>query len=165
MVSGEIIVIEAFIRHASVHNVGTCRVVSCRVVSCRVVSCRVVLQQAVKAVISATLLRTSVVYPPYVLRQVLLTAGYRTSSICFSRSASLANSQSRYLLTHFCAEWHHTIRVIELRIMRLARYVARMGERRGAYRILVRKSEWNRPLARSWCRWEDNIKINLQEVG
>jgi hypothetical protein len=40
-----------------------------------------------------------------------------------------------------------------------------MGERRGAYRDLVGKPERRRPLGRPRRRWEDNIKINLREVG
>ena len=40
-----------------------------------------------------------------------------------------------------------------------------MGERRGVYRILVGKPEERRPLGRPRRRWEDNIKMNLQEVG
>jgi len=40
-----------------------------------------------------------------------------------------------------------------------------MGERRGVYRILVRKPEGKRPLGRPRCRWEDNIKTDLQEVA
>jgi hypothetical protein len=40
-----------------------------------------------------------------------------------------------------------------------------MGERRGAYRALVWKSEGRRPLGRPRRRWEDNIKMDLQEVG
>jgi hypothetical protein len=40
-----------------------------------------------------------------------------------------------------------------------------MGERRGAYRVLVGKPEGRRPLGRPRRRWEDNIKIDLQEVG
>jgi len=40
-----------------------------------------------------------------------------------------------------------------------------MGERRGVYRVLVGKPEGKRPLGRSTCRWEDNIKMDLQEVG
>jgi hypothetical protein len=43
--------------------------------------------------------------------------------------------------------------------------VARMGERRGAYRALVGKSEGRRPLERPRRRWEDNIKMNLRKVG
>jgi hypothetical protein len=40
-----------------------------------------------------------------------------------------------------------------------------MGEKRSAYRILVGKPEGNRPLGRPWCRWVDNIKIDLIEIG
>jgi len=40
-----------------------------------------------------------------------------------------------------------------------------MGERRGVYRVLVGKHEGKRPFGRPRCRWEDNIKIDLQEVG
>ena len=40
-----------------------------------------------------------------------------------------------------------------------------MGERRGVYGVLVGKPEGKRPLGRPSCRWEDNIKIGLQEVG
>jgi hypothetical protein len=57
------------------------------------------------------------------------------------------------------------IRVIKSRRMRWAGHVARMGEGRGAYRILVGRPEGRRPLGRPRCRWEDNIKMDLQEVG
>jgi len=40
-----------------------------------------------------------------------------------------------------------------------------MGERRGVYRVLEGKSERKRPLGRHRRRWEDNIKMDLQEVG
>ena len=49
--------------------------------------------------------------------------------------------------------------------MRWAGHVARMGENRGVYRVLVRKPEGNRPLGRPRRRWEDNNKMDLQEVG
>ena len=42
-------------------------------------------------------------------------------------------------------------------------HVARMGESRGVYRVLVEKLEGKRPLERPWLRWEDNIKMDLQE--
>jgi hypothetical protein len=57
------------------------------------------------------------------------------------------------------------VRVIKSRRMRLAGHVARKGERRGVYRVLVGKPEGKRPLGRPRCRWEDNIKMDLQEVG
>ena len=49
--------------------------------------------------------------------------------------------------------------------MRLARHVVRMGERRGACMVLIRKPEGKRPLGRARLRWKDNIMLNLQEVG
>ena len=57
------------------------------------------------------------------------------------------------------------VRVIKSRRMRLAWHVARMGERRGVYRVLVENPEGKRPLGRPRRRWEDNIKMDLQEVG
>ena len=54
------------------------------------------------------------------------------------------------------------IRVIKSR--REARHVARMVNRIGIYRVFVRKPEGNRPLGRHRHRWEDNIKMDLQEV-
>ena len=50
------------------------------------------------------------------------------------------------------------------RIMRWAGRVARLGERRGVYRVLVGKPEGKRPLGRPRRRWEDNIKMDLQRV-
>jgi len=40
-----------------------------------------------------------------------------------------------------------------------------MEKRRGVRMVLVRKPEGKRPFGRPTCRWEDNIKMNLQEVG
>ena len=57
------------------------------------------------------------------------------------------------------------VRAIKSRRMRWAGHVARMGERRGVYRVLVGKPEGKRPLGRPRHRWEDNIKMDLQEVG
>ena len=55
--------------------------------------------------------------------------------------------------------------VIKSRRMRWAGPVALMGDRRGVYRVLVGKPEGQRPLARFRRRWEDNIRMHLQEVG
>jgi len=49
--------------------------------------------------------------------------------------------------------------------MRWAGHVARMGERRGVYRVLLGKPEGKSPLGRPRRRWEDSIKMDLQEVG
>ena len=57
------------------------------------------------------------------------------------------------------------MRVIKSRRMRWAGHVAHMGEGRGVYRVLVGKPEGKRPLGRPRHRWEDNIRMDLQEVG
>ena len=57
------------------------------------------------------------------------------------------------------------VRVIKLRRMRWAGHVARMGEERGVYRVLVGKPEGTPPLGRPRRRWVDNIRMDLQEVG
>jgi hypothetical protein len=57
------------------------------------------------------------------------------------------------------------VRVIKARRMRWAGHVARMGEVRGAYNILVGRPEEMRPLGRPRRRWEDNIKMDLREIG
>jgi len=49
--------------------------------------------------------------------------------------------------------------------MRWAGHIARMGEGRGVYSVLVEKPEGKRPLGRRRRRYEDNIKMDLQEVG
>jgi hypothetical protein len=49
--------------------------------------------------------------------------------------------------------------------MRWAGHVARMGEKRNVYRLLVRKSKGKRPLGRPRRRWMDNIKMDLLEIG
>jgi hypothetical protein len=49
--------------------------------------------------------------------------------------------------------------------LRWAGHVARLGESRGAYRVLAGKPEGRRPLERPSHRWEDNIKMYLREVG
>jgi hypothetical protein len=57
------------------------------------------------------------------------------------------------------------IQVIKSRRMRWARHVARMGEKRGAYRIFVGRPEGGRPFGRPRRRREGNIKMDLQQVG
>jgi len=57
------------------------------------------------------------------------------------------------------------VRVIKSRRMRWAGHVARMGEDRGMYRVLVGKPEGKRPLGRPRFRWVGNIRMDLQEVG
>jgi len=57
------------------------------------------------------------------------------------------------------------VRVIKSRRMRWAGHVARMGEERGVYRVLVWKPEGKRPLGKPRRRWVDNIRTDHQEVG
>jgi hypothetical protein len=57
--------------------------------------------------------------------------------------------------------WNHDIKFSGV----WAGYVALMGEDRGVHRLLVGKPEGKRPLRRPRRRWEDNIKMDLQEVG
>jgi hypothetical protein len=57
------------------------------------------------------------------------------------------------------------IRIMKSRRMRWVGHVARMGEKRSAYRLLVGKSEGKRPLGRPRRRWVDYIRLDLREMG
>jgi hypothetical protein len=57
------------------------------------------------------------------------------------------------------------IRQMKSRRMRWAGHVARMGEGRNLYRVFVEKPEGKRPLGRPRRRWEDGIKMDLEEIG
>jgi hypothetical protein len=72
----------------------------------------------------------------------------------------LHNEKLNYM---YCS--HNIVWVIKSRRMRWAGHVARIRDRRGVHRILVRKREGKRPLGRPRRRWEDNTKMDLQEVG
>jgi hypothetical protein len=61
-------------------------------------------------------------------------------------------------------ELHDLYSLIKSRIMRWTGHVARMGERRGLYSVLMGKPDRKRPLLRPRPRWEDNISVDLQEV-
>jgi hypothetical protein len=58
----------------------------------------------------------------------------------------------------------NTIGIIKSTRMELAGHVARMGETRNAYRILVGKAEGKRPLGRPTSRWVDNIKMDFRSI-
>jgi len=64
-----------------------------------------------------------------------------------------------------CTAQPNIVRVIKSRRMRWVRHVARMREGRGVYRVLVGKPEGKRPLGKPRRRWEDNIKMDIQEAG
>ena len=70
---------------------------------------------------------------------------------------------SRRLIV-FCVTGMDIVRVIKLRRMRLAGHVARIGEEREVYRVLLGQPDGRRPLGRPRRRWVDNIKMDLQEV-
>jgi hypothetical protein len=57
------------------------------------------------------------------------------------------------------------VRVIKSRRLRWAGHVARIGDGRGVYRVLVGRPEGKRQLGRPRRRWEDNVRMDLQEVG
>jgi hypothetical protein len=57
------------------------------------------------------------------------------------------------------------IRQIKSRRMWWVRHVARMGEGRNVYRVLVGKPEGKRPLGKQRCRWDDGLKVDLREIG
>jgi hypothetical protein len=59
----------------------------------------------------------------------------------------------------------HIVRVVKSRLMRWAGHVAHMGEDRVVHMVLVGKPEGKRPLGRPRRSWEDNIKMDIQEVG
>jgi len=63
-----------------------------------------------------------------------------------------------------CGGSPNIFRVIKSRRMRWTGHVARIGDRRGVYRVLVGKPETKRPIGRTRRRWEGNIKTGLQEV-
>jgi hypothetical protein len=60
---------------------------------------------------------------------------------------------------------NNIVRVTKSRRTRWEGHVARMGERRGVYRVMVGTTEEKRPLGRPRLRWEDNIKMDIQEMG
>jgi hypothetical protein len=86
----------------------------------------------------------------------------------FEQSVYLANykTQPNVLYKYYWTELIiNIIGVIKSGRIRWEGHVARMGKRRGVYRVLVEKLEGKRPLGRPMHRWEDNIKMDLQEVG
>jgi hypothetical protein len=58
-----------------------------------------------------------------------------------------------------------SIRQIESRRMRWAKHVARLGEERNVYKVLMGNPEGKRPLGRPRCSWEDGMRMDLREIG
>jgi hypothetical protein len=67
----------------------------------------------------------------------------------------------RYFLQFLNAYYYYLIRIIKSRRMRWVGHIARIGEKRNAYRLLVGKPEGKRPLGRPRRRWVDNIRMDL----
>ena len=86
-------------------------------------------------------------------------------SIFGPRRDEVTGEWSRLQELNYLYSSPNIVRVIKSRRMRWAEHVAHMGEERGAYRVLVGKPEGKRPLGRPRCRWVDNIRLDLQEVG
>jgi hypothetical protein len=72
--------------------------------------------------------------------------------------------EKNFIMNYITHSSPDIIRVIKSRRMRWAEHVARMGERRDVYRVLVWRPEGKRPLGRPRRRWEENIKTNLKEI-
>jgi len=72
---------------------------------------------------------------------------------------------SKECMNSACRVEKRIVQVIKSRRIRWAGHVARMGEERVVYRVLVGKPEGKRPLGRPRCRWVDNIRMDFQEVG
>jgi hypothetical protein len=75
------------------------------------------------------------------------------------------NSETRNIELRSLYSSPNIVRVIKSRRMSWAGHVARVEEGRGVYRVLVGRPEGKRPLGRPRRRWEDNIKIDLREIG
>jgi hypothetical protein len=72
---------------------------------------------------------------------------------------------AQYFILTLVYTWHNILRVVKSRQMKWAGHVAHLGEDRSVHRLLVGKPVGKRPLGKPRCRWEDNIKMDLQEVG
>ncbi|KAJ4436321.1 hypothetical protein ANN_18952 [Periplaneta americana] len=85
--------------------------------------------------------------------------------ICPDRESNPSHLVSRPDVLTVTPQFTNIIRNLKSRRLRWAGHVARMGESRNAYRVLVGRPEGKRPLGRPRRRWEDNIKMDLREVG
>jgi hypothetical protein len=66
---------------------------------------------------------------------------------------------------HILCSSPNIVRVIKSRWMKWAGHMARVGDVRGVYRVLVGRPKGKRPLGRPRRRWEDNIKLDVREIG
>ena len=92
------------------------------------------------------------------ISQVVAVASLRHMKVLVYEGWSRLHSEE--LNDLYCSP--NIVRVIKSRRMRWAGHVARMGDERGVYRVLVGKPEGRRPLGRPRRRWVDNIRMDLQ---
>ena len=85
--------------------------------------------------------------------------------LCISQPTVIAHYSIQWLVFIIEMVSVYIVRVIKSRRMSWAGHVARMGEERGVYRVLVGKPEGRRPLGRPRRRWVDNIRMDHQEMG
>jgi len=106
----------------------------------------------------------------------VVLCGYETWSLTLREERRLRVSENKVLRRIFgpkrdevTGEWRKLhekeLNDMHSKLMNWARHVAHMGEKGVLYRFLVGKPEGTRPLGRRRRRWEDNIKMDLQEVG
>jgi hypothetical protein len=123
------------------------------------------------------------IYKTVILPVVLY--GYETLSLTVGEEHRLKVSENSVLRRIFGPKWDeegswgkqhndkihrlysspNIVRVIKSRRMKWVGHVARIGEGRGVYRVLVGMSEGKRPLGRPRRRWKDNIKLDLRKYG
>jgi hypothetical protein len=96
----------------------------------------------------------------WVVTPCVLVDGYQLWKRFASPCRKVRNEELRILYSS-----SNIIRPRKSRRMRLAGHVARMGQKRKVYRVLVGKSQGKRPLGRTTRRWEDRIKTDLTETG
>jgi hypothetical protein len=87
----------------------------------------------------------------------------QVDKICICKNHSCRKLHNEEL--HDLYSSPNIVRVIKSRIMKGAGHVARLGEERGVYRVLVGKPERKGPLGRPRRRWDHNIRTDLQEMG
>ena len=103
-----------------------------------------------------------------VLVALLLNKARKSRMNFFIMHLALAGKETLQNVLSYLVRLHimlNIVRLVKSRRMRWAGHEARMGEGRGVHRVLVGKPEGKRPLGRPRRRWEDNMKMDLQELG
>ncbi|KAJ4440635.1 hypothetical protein ANN_08782 [Periplaneta americana] len=98
----------------------------------------------------------------FIYLKIILNGHFGIALAFYARGCGFDPGPDRWHLSVFKCD---RFKNIKSRRLRWAGHVARMGESRNAYRVLVGRPEGKRPLGRPRRRWEDNIKMDLREVG